>query len=42
MLQMALFCLAYGRDLEDLKVYYTNYDNGKWITGWAWDRVGET
>ena len=26
MLQMAVFCLAYGREIEDLKFYYTNLD----------------
>ena len=28
-LSMAVFCLAYGRDLHDLKIYYTNDDFGE-------------
>ena len=27
LLQMAVFALAYGREAEDLKFYYTNYDS---------------
>ena len=29
-LQIAVFCLTYARDLEDLKIYYTNGDIRKW------------
>lgn len=35
-LTMCMFCLAYGRDLKDLRVYYTNNDIREYCDNTTW------